>query len=92
MNWCDNALSLKHWIVIMIEPLLASILQQFEQPKKDFEHNVRTLLNEAISKMDLVSQQELQRHQQALNLANTRLANLQAQFDELQQKVNSKAE
>lgn len=92
MNWCDNALSLKHWIVIMIEPLLASILQQFEQPKKDFEHNVRALLNEAISKMDLVSQQELQRHQQALNLANTRLANLQAQFDELQQKVNSKAE
>lgn len=92
MNWCDNALSIEHWIVIMIEPLLASILQQFEQPKKDFEHNVRALLNEAISKMDLVSQQELQRHQQALNLANTRLANLQAQFDELQQKVNSKAE
>lgn len=77
---------------MMIESLVQNILLQFEQPKKDFEHNVRALLNEAIEKMDLVSQQELQRHQQALKLANQRLENLQQQFDELQQQMNQKSE
>lgn len=74
----------------MIEPLLQRILQQFEQPKKDFEHNVRALLSESIEKMDIVSKEELQRHQQALVLANQRLANLQQQFEQLQQQVAEK--
>lgn len=34
----------------MIETLLHAILQQVEQPKKDLEHNLRALLNEAVSK------------------------------------------
>lgn len=74
----------------MIEPLLQRILQQFEQPKKDFEHNVRALLSESIEKMDIVSKEELQRHQQALTLANQRLANLQQQFEQLQQQLAEK--
>lgn len=74
----------------MIEPLLQRILQQFEQPKKDFEHNVRALLSESIEKMDIVSKEELQRHQQALVLANQRLANLQQQFEQLQQQLAEK--
>lgn len=74
----------------MIEPLLQRILQQFEQPKKDFEHNVRALLSESIEKMDIVSKEELQRHQQALALANQRLANLQQQFEQLQQQLAEK--
>lgn len=74
----------------MIEPLLQRILQQFEQPKKDFEHNVRALLSESIEKMDIVSKEELQRHQQALALANQRLVNLQQQFEQLQQQLAEK--
>ncbi|WLF83975.1 accessory factor UbiK family protein [Moraxella sp. ZY210820] len=74
----------------MIEPLVQRILQQFEQPKKDFEHNVRALLSESIEKMDIVSKEELQRHQQALALANQRLANLQQQFEQLQQQLAEK--
>lgn len=74
----------------MIEPLVQRILQQFEQPKKDFEHNVRALLSESIEKMDIVSKEELQRHQQALTLANQRLADLQRQFEQLQQQLAQK--
>jgi BMFP domain-containing protein YqiC len=45
----------------MIETLLEAILEQIDQPKKDLEHNLRALLNEAVSRMDLVSQEEIQR-------------------------------
>lgn len=72
----------------MIDSLVHNILQQLQQPKQDIEKNVRALLTETISKMDLVSQQELLRHQQALNLANQRLNVLQKQVDELQQQLD----
>ena len=45
----------------MIETLLQAILEQVDQPKKDIEHNLRALLNEAISKMDIVSKDEIER-------------------------------
>jgi ubiquinone biosynthesis accessory factor UbiK len=64
----------------MIETLLQAILEQLDQPKKDLEHNVRALLNEAVSKMDLVSKEELNRQKTALNSANQRLAQLQEQI------------
>ena len=64
----------------MIETLLQAILEQLDQPKKDLEHNVRALLNEAVSKMDLVSKEELNRQKTALNSANDRLAQLQEQI------------
>jgi BMFP domain-containing protein YqiC len=51
----------------MIETLLQAILQQIEEPKKDLEHNLRALLNEAVSKMDLVSKEEIERQRTALN-------------------------
>lgn len=44
----------------MIETLLQAIMEQIEQPKKDVEHNLRALLNEAVSKMDLVSKDEIE--------------------------------
>lgn len=64
----------------MIETLLHAILEQVDQPKKDLEHNLRALLNEAVSKMDLVSKDELTRQQIALNNANIRLEQLQQQL------------
>ncbi len=74
----------------MIETLLQAILQQVEQPKKDLEHNLRALLNEAVSKMDLVSKEELERQRTALNKANQRLNELLKQVEELEEKISIK--
>lgn len=71
----------------MIETLLHAILEQVDQPKKDIEHNLRALLNEAVSKMDLVSKDELTRQQTALNNANMRLEQLQQQLMQLETQL-----
>lgn len=71
----------------MIDTLLHAILEQVEQPKKDIEHNLRALLNEAISKMDLVGQEEIQRQKIALENANLRLEQLQLQLSALEQQL-----
>lgn len=74
----------------MIETLLHAILQQVEQPKKDLEHNLRALLNEAVSKMDLVSKDEIERQRTALNNANARLNELLKQIEALEQQLKNK--
>ena len=71
----------------MIETLLHAILEQVDQPKKDLEHNLRALLNEAVSKMDLVSKDELTRQQTTLNNANMRLEQLQQQLMQLETQL-----
>ncbi|AMW77598.1 membrane fusogenic activity [Acinetobacter sp. TGL-Y2] len=68
----------------MIETLLNAILEQVDQPKKDLEHNLRALLNEAVAKMDLVSKDEIERQKTALENANARLSQLQAQVKTLE--------
>ncbi len=68
----------------MIETLLHAILEQVDQPKKDLEHNLRALLNEAVTKMDLVSKDEIERQKTALENANARLSQLQAQVEALE--------
>jgi BMFP domain-containing protein YqiC len=74
----------------MIETLLQAILEQVDQPKKDLEHNVRALLNEAVSKMDLVSREELDRQKTALTQANLRLNDLLKQVEQLELKIQHK--
>lgn len=74
----------------MIETLLQAILEQVEQPKKDLEHNLRALLNEAVTKMDLVSKDEIERQRQALNSANIRLNELLKHVNELEQHILNK--
>ncbi|MCO8088153.1 accessory factor UbiK family protein [Acinetobacter indicus] len=74
----------------MIETLLQAILEQVDQPKKDLEHNLRALLSEAVSKMDLVSKEELDRQRTALNNANLRLNELLQQVEVLEQKILNK--
>lgn len=73
----------------MIETLLQAILEQIEQPKKDVEHNLRTLLNEAVTKMDLVSKDEIERQRTALNNANMRLNELLKQIEALEVKIQN---
>ncbi|EIM38451.1 hypothetical protein HADU_12509 [Acinetobacter sp. HA] len=74
----------------MIETLLQAILQQIEEPKKDLEHNLRALLNEAVSKMDLVSKEEIERQRTVLNQANQRLNELLKQVESLEEKISNK--
>ena len=74
----------------MIETLLQAIMEQIDQPKKDIEHNLRALLNEAVSKMDLVSKDEIERQRTALNNANLRLNELLKQVEALEQKIQLK--
>lgn len=69
---------------LMIETLLQAILEQVDQPKKDLEHNLRALLNETVTKMDIVSKDEIERQKTALNNANLRLNELQQQVKALE--------
>ena len=73
----------------MIETLLQAIMEQLDQPKKDIEHNLRALLNEAVSKMDLVSKDEIERQRTALNNANLRLNELLKQVEALEIKIKN---
>lgn len=75
---------------LMIETLLHAILEQVEQPKKDLEHNLRALLNETVSKMDLVSREEIERQKTALQQANLRLNDLLIQVEALEKKLQNK--
>ena len=74
----------------MIETLLQAILEQIDQPKKDIEHNLRALLNEAVTKMDIVSKDEIERQKTALNNANLRLTQLQEQVKALELMIQNK--
>lgn len=76
---------------VMIETLLQAILEQVEQPKKDLEHNLRALLQETVTQMDLVSQDELERQKTALQNANSRLNQLQEQIKALETMVSQKS-
>ncbi|MBP7783048.1 MAG: accessory factor UbiK family protein [Acinetobacter sp.] len=74
----------------MIETLLQAILEQVDLPKKDIEHNLRALLNEAVTKMDLVSKDEIERQKTALNNANLRLEELIKQVESLENQLKNK--
>lgn len=73
----------------MIETLIAAILEQMDQPKKDLEHNLRALLNEAVEKLDLVSYHEIERQRIALEQANMRLTQLQEQITLLEEHLQN---
>lgn len=74
----------------MIETLLKAILEQVDLPKKDIEHNLRALLNEAVTKMDLVSKEEIERQKIALNNVNIKLEELLFVVESLENQLKSK--
>jgi BMFP domain-containing protein YqiC len=59
--------------------LLQAINQQLQTPKADFEKNIKALLEETISKLELVPAKELEYYVQRLNAAEARLAKLEQQ-------------
>lgn len=74
----------------MLETLLQAILEQIDQPKKDLEHNLRALLNETVTKMDLVSKEEIDRQRNQLQQANLRLNELLKQIEALEAQLLNK--
>lgn len=74
----------------MIETLLKAILEQVDLPKKDIEHNLRALLNEAVTRMDLVSKEEIERQKIALNNVNIKLEELLFVVESLENQLKSK--
>lgn len=74
----------------MFETLIQAILEQVDQPKKDLEHNLRALLNETVTKMDLVSREEIERQRTALQQANSRLNALLKQVETLELELQNK--
>ena len=70
-----------------LDMLIEVIKTQIDLPKADVEQNLRSVLNECISKMDLVSQQEIERQKVALEQANLKLVQLQQQLAVLESKL-----
>lgn len=68
--------------------LIASFVDAIKQPKADIEKNVKALLSETISKMDLVTKDELDRQTALLNSANKKLAELEQTLLLLEQQIN----
>lgn len=71
----------------MLDTFVDALREQIATPKADLEKNIRALLNEMVSKIDLVSQQELDRQKIALEQANLRLSALQQQLDQLEDRI-----
>ncbi len=74
-------------------PILDTFVQALKEhiatPKADLEHNIRAVLAELMTKMDVVSQQELERQKTALEQANARLNTLQQQLQQLEQQLQA---
>lgn len=75
--------------ITMLEHLLQSILQQVQQPKEDLEKNLRALLSEAVSRMDLVSREEFVRQEILLQDAKKTISELSSNIDQLKLHIES---
>lgn len=73
-----------------IDTLVQVLKEQFDTPKQDLEKNLRAIANEWVTKMDLVSKDELERQKTALMQANQRLVSLQAQVKALEEQLQYK--
>lgn len=73
----------------MIEQLIHSVLQQLETPRADLEKNLHALLSEMVTKLELVSKQELDRQEQQLADARRTILELSKRLDQLEQQQAS---
>ena len=72
---------------MMIDQLLQAVMQQLQTPKADLEKNLRAVLSEMVTRMELVSQDELQRQQHQLQQAQQAIKTLLGQIDQLSQQI-----
>ncbi len=70
----------------MLDQLIHRVIQQLEVPRADLEKNLHALLAEMITKLELVSQQQLDRQEQQLADARRTILVLSARLDQLEQQ------
>lgn len=70
----------------MIEQLIQSIIRQLDTPRADLEKNLYALLAEMVTKLELVSKQELDRQEQQLVTARRTILELSKRLDRLEQQ------
>lgn len=70
----------------MIEQLIQNIVRQLETPRADLEKNLHALLAEMVTKLELVSRQELDRQEQQLADARRTILELSKRLDQLEQQ------
>ena len=73
----------------MIEQLIHSVLQQLEVPRADLEKNLHALVSEMVTKLELVSKQELDRQEQQRAEARRTILALSKRLDQLEQRQSS---
>lgn len=76
----------------MMEHFLHAILQQLEHPRADIEKNVRALLSDMVTRLDIASHEELVRQEHLLNEARKNIAALNQQVDMLSKQIESLSE
>lgn len=73
----------------MMEHFLRAIMQQLEHPRADLEKNVKALLSEMITRLDIASQEELLRQEHLLLEAQKSIQMLNQQVDALSKQIES---
>lgn len=77
----------------MIDTLLNTTIENLKQltaiPKADFDKNVRAILENMITKMDLATHQELEVQRIALQQANEKIAQLHQRLDKLMDQLDT---
>lgn len=76
----------------MIEQLIHSVLQQLETPRADLEKNLHALLSEMVTKLELVSKQELERQEQQLAEARRTILELSKRLDQIEQRQTTSSD
>lgn len=72
---------------MMIDQLLQAIMEQLKTPKADLEKNLRAVLADLVTRMELVSQEELVRQQTQLHAAQQDIKVLLGQIEQLNQQL-----
>lgn len=70
----------------MMEQFIQALTEQLQQPREDLEKNLRALVAEMVSRLDLVSQAELERQEIQLHEAKRTINVLMQRLDQLEAK------
>lgn len=65
----------------LLDTAIEALKEQLATPRADLEKNLRVILEELVSKMDLVSSAEFERQQMALHQARQQIDSLHQRLD-----------
>lgn len=76
-------------VLVELQTWISELLKN--SPVQDVERNVKVLLAQGFSKLDLVTREEFNTQTQVLVYTRSRLENLEQRVNELEQKLSSKS-